>query len=268
MFYFDGMIYKSDFLDSEKIGHGFSTRIGGVSTEPHTKTMSLSFGLGDSDETVRENMKILCLRAEILYDGLVGSAQHHTTLVRTVKRENALEGIEKENLTPTDGFVTDEEGMSLIVRGADCTPILFCGEKEDKSPVIGACHAGWKGAVGGIASNTVNGMVKLGAVKKTVKAALGQCIHSCHFEVKEDFVEAVRTVAGNEFASLFIKPREGRLYADLVGMNVRMLLEGGLSEENIDISPECTVCNPDLFHSHRATGGKRGTMGGVIGIKY
>ena len=266
MFYFENNIYRSTFLEDPRVGHGFSTRQGGVSTEAHTRTMNLSFNLGDSDEAVRENMRRFSSYAGVSYDGLVGSPQFHSATVRPVTAEDALEGIERENTSPSDGFVTDVPGMSVLIRMADCTPLLFLGEKEDGSPVVGAVHAGWKGTVSGISSNCVLEMKNLGADVSTIKVAIGQCIHSCHFEVKEDFRDSVREIRGSEFVSRHIKEDGGKMFADMVKMNLEILEEAGVCPENIDVSPKCTVCDPVLFHSHRATGGKRGTMGAVIGI--
>lgn len=257
---------KSTLLLDSGVGHGFSTREGGVSTLPHTATMNLSFTLGDPDPTVRENMKRLCASAGVEYGGLVGSPQFHSSIVRYVTEKEALEGIERENTMASDGFVTDVAGVSLIVRMADCTPILFLGKKEDSSPVVAAVHAGWRGTVSGIGVNAVSQMAYLGAKTSEIKAAIGQCIHRCHFEVKEDFVESVRELVGSDFARRHVSASEGKLFADMVSMNLELLLESGLREENIDVSPYCTVCDPKTFHSHRATGGKRGTMGAVIGI--
>lgn len=267
MFYLENKIWKSTFLDDARIGHGFSTREGGVSTLSHTRTMNLSFMLGDSDDTVRANMRLFCMYAGVSYEGLVGSPQFHSSTVRYVNMSNAHEGIDRENISSSDGFVTDVKGVSLIVRMADCTPVLFSGEKADGSPVVAAVHAGWRGTVSGIGANAVSEMEALGAVPESIKAAIGQCIHSCHFEVKEDFRKSVSEIRGKEFAARHIKEAEdGRMFADMVSMNVEILIEAGVLRENIDVSPCCTVCDPKAFHSHRATGGKRGTMGAVIGI--
>ncbi len=267
MFYLDNYIYKSTFLEDPLIGHGFSTREGGVSSLPHTKTMNLSFTLGDEDTKVRENMRLFCTYADVNYGGLVGSPQFHTAEVRYVTTENALEGVEKENLAPSDGFVTDVPGISVLIRMADCTPILFLGEKESKEPVVAAVHAGWKGTVAGIGANAVSKMAELGAEKSGVRVAIGQCIHKCHFEVKEDFRDSVTDIRGKDFSKRHIAENNGKLFADLVSMNVEILEGAGIKKENIDVSPYCSVCEPEKFHSHRATGGKRGTMGAVIGIK-
>jgi YfiH family protein len=187
--------------------------------------------------------------------------------VRYVTEKDAHEGVDRENTAPSDGFVTDVSGMTLIIRMADCTPILFYGKKADGSPVVSAVHAGWKGTVSGIGANAVSKMAALGAAPETIKVAIGQCIHSCHFEVKEDFKKSVTDARGADFALRHIKDRNGKLFADLVSMNMEILEGAGIKPENVDVSPFCSVCAPEVFHSHRATGGKRGTMGAVIGIK-
>lgn len=266
MFYKNGSIFKSDFLNVRGVGHAFSTRDGGVSTLPHTTSMNAAFGKGDDDDTVRENIKLLCETAGISYAGIVGSAQHHTTFVRLVTEDNSGEGIYKDNPSTSDGFATDRPGVSLIVRTADCAPILAAGVKADGSPVVGAAHAGWKGTVGGIGANLIAALVSLGAVKETVCAAIGPCIGVCHFEVKEDFIDAVASEKGKDFASRHIKKRGESYFADLASMNVEILEGAGIPRERIDVCGLCTVCDPVTFHSHRATKGVRGTMGNVIGI--
>lgn len=267
MFYFENHVYKSDFLDLPSVGHGFSTREGGVSTLPHTKTMNLSFGLGDTDGEVLENMERLCSFCGVSFEGLTGSPQFHSKVVRYVTADEAGEGVTRENTAPSDGFVTDVPGVSLIIRMADCTPILFAGEKEDGSPVVSAVHAGWKGTAAGIAGVAVDKMVSLGVPAEKIKAAIGQCIRKCHFEVKEDFIASVTDMAGSGFAARHIEKRDGKYFCDITGMNIEILTEHGVLRENIDLSPLCTVCDPEKFHSHRASKGKRGTMGAVIGIR-
>lgn len=268
MFRFENHVYKSDFLSSPGVGHAFSVREGGVSRQPHTKSMNLSFGLGDEDSEVIENMRLLCSYAGVSFGGLIGSPQHHTDFVRYVTSDNAGEGVTRENFSHSDGFATDHRGVSVIIRMADCTPILFLGNKggDVLAPIVAAVHAGWKGTVAGIAANAVYEMKKLGADPADIKVAIGQCIHKCHFEVQDDFVENITKAAGADFAARHIEKTAGGLYADIVGMNLEFLLSSGVKKENIDISPFCTACDGAEFHSHRASHGKRGTMGAVIGI--
>ena len=266
MFVFDGQFWKSSLLEAEAARHAFSTRLGGISALPHTASMNVGFGRGDSDETVRRNMKILCGAADLPFESLIGSPQYHASDVRYVTEENCGEGIIKDNPFPSDGYITDRRGVSFIIRTADCVPILLSAKKEDGSPVVGAAHAGWKGTVNLIAKNLTDAALSLGAVKETLTAAIGPCIRACCFEVKEDFIEAVTSLRGKDFAARHISSGNGTYHADLVAMNREILLASGVRETRLDVCAECTACDPERYHSHRATRGVRGTMGSVVGI--
>ncbi len=268
MFYESGIIYKSTALDG--VCHGFSTRLGGVSRAPHTASMNLGFERGDSREEVLENYGIL---AREISGGLCDSSsvvitsQIHSARVRTLTSANRGEGITRELGEPCDGFVTDTRGVMPIIRVADCTPILLCGAKADGTSVIGAVHAGWRGSVLGIAAEAVRAMRELGCGVDSIKAAIGAHIGFCCYEVGEDFIETVRSLCGADFASRHIRRVEsGSYHADLTGMNVEFLTSVRVQRENIDHSTECTMCDPTKYHSHRATGGIRGTMGAGIVI--
>ena len=141
--------------------------------------------------------------------------------------------------------------------------MLLCGERADGSPVVGAVHAGWRGAAAGIAPKAAKMLFDMGAER--VVAAVGPCIHFCCYQVGEDMRDSVAALQGGEFASRHIKEREGSLYADIAGINRELLLLAGVWE--VDVLDECTACHPELYHSHRVTKGVRGTMGAVIGIK-
>lgn len=268
MFYESGIIYKSTFLDG--VCHGFSTRLGGVSKASHTASMNLGFDRGDSREEVLENYSILarkisggaCTEADVVI-----TSQIHSAKVRVISQANRGEGITREIGEPCDGFVTDTRGVMPIIRVADCTPILLCGTKADASPVIGAVHAGWRGSALGIASEAVRAMRELGCSVNSIKVAIGAHIGFCCYEVGEDFIESVRELCGADFASRHIRRVEsGSYHADLTGMNVEFLTSAGVLRESIDVSSECTMCDPAKYHSHRATHGLRGTMGAGIVI--
>ena len=261
MFTYKKGIWQSDIFKGCGVSHGFSTRLGGKSTLPHTASMNTGFFRGDDDALVVENIKELC-RLSGTSNNVVCTPQIHSDTVRYVTEENVGEGTFRDVPFPCDGFVTDKRGVTLLVRVADCTPILMCGRKADGSPVIAAVHAGWKGAVAGIGANAVKQMREMGV--ENIKCAVGACIRKCCFQVGEDFIESVKNIRGADFAHRFTERRNGSFYADLPGMNVFILKEAGVSET--DVIDECTLCKPYLYHSHRATGGKRGTMGAVISI--
>lgn len=261
MFTYKKGIWQSDILKCTGISHGFSTRLGGKSVLSHTASMNTGFFRGDDEALVIENIKELC-RLSGASENVVCTPQIHSDIVRYVTEENIGEGSVRDVPFSCDGFVTDRPGVSLLVRVADCTPILMCGTKADGTSVVAAVHAGWKGTVADIGAKAAAKMRQLGAVN--IRAAIGTCIHKCCFQVGEDFIAAVKTAKGTDFVERHMEKRDGSYYADLPSMNEEVLRGAGITI--IDTIPECTRCKPFLYHSHRATGGKRGTMGAVICI--
>ena len=242
------------------VPHGFSTREGGVSTIPHLSALNLGFDLGDEIGNVLENRRRFfsaALGRETPAEKAVYATQIHSDTV-IVCGKNDL----GRNDLFLDGFVTNEPGVPLFVRTADCCPLLF---SDPVHRVIGACHAGWRGTAAGIAARTVEKMCSLGAVPGDIRCVIGPCIHVCCYEVGDDFVEAVRNAVSPDLADLCLVMREdGRYHADLTALNRRILTDAGLTEDHIDVCPECTASDPVRFFSHRASRGKRGLCGGVI----
>lgn len=259
MFYFQShgavLVAVSDLI---RVPHGFSTRVGGVSTLAHLASMSFTTSTGDSAENVAENYRIFLSAVGLDADSRVSAQQIHSTRVRYV-----TEADRGRVFDDCDGFVTDRPGVALIAKTADCVPILLA---DETAGVIAAVHAGWRGTVGGIAPHAVEEMLKLGASLPNIRVAIGACIHDCCFEVQSDFVESVTAMRGKEFASAHIHRRGDSLYADLVSMNRALLAEVGIAPDAIDVSGDCTCCAPQLYHSHRATKGQRGAMAAVIGL--
>lgn len=254
MFIYENGIFTSTLLKEKNVPHGFSTRNGGVSVLPHTASMNVGFGRGDGDETVLENISLLNSLSGIQNTKVAFAPQIHSKIIRKIENTSFV-----SPLGECDGFITKEKGVSLLIRMADCVPVLFYG-----GGVICAVHAGWRGTVSGICNEAVRLYDQYGVKAGEIVAAIGHCIHSCCFEVKEDFVESVTKARGSGFASRHIKKAENGFFADLVCMNEEILRDSGVSQ--IDSSDHCTACNPALFHSHRKTGGVRGTMGAVISL--
>ena len=242
------------------VPHGFSTRAGGVSTLPHLASLNLGFDLGDDIANVLENRRRFfsaALGRENPAEEAVYATQVHSDNV-IVCGKNDL----GRNDLFLDGFVTNEPGVPLFVRTADCCPLLF---SDPVHRVIGACHAGWRGTVAGIARKTAEKMCMLGAAPETIRCVIGPCIHVCCYEVGDDFVKAVREAVSPDLADLtLVRWEDGRYHADLTALNRRILLDAGLKDEHIGVCPECTASDPVRFFSHRASKGKRGLCGGVI----
>lgn len=239
--------------------HGFSTRFSGVSTLEHLRSLNLGFGRGESDENVHKNYEIFLNALELDSQNRASGEQTHTTNVQIVKNTDA-----KQTFCETDGLVSSDVGVSLIVKVADCAPVLLY---DEVNRVIGALHCGWRGAAGGICFEGVEKMKILGADPKGIRVAVGACIHDCCFEVKEDFKNELTSLAGAELAKKYIRYENGSMYADLVGINCHFLYEAGILQSNICIDGKCTCCDPKTFFSHRASKGQRGTMCAVICMK-
>ncbi len=254
--YHGGEFLKSDLIP---FPHAFSTRSGGVSSIPHLASMNVALNRGDEEAVVHENRRILAKVADAP-DRLVYASQIHSSTVAYVERgreipENGL------NLGELDGIVSADPTLTLLVKVADCAPILLC---DPETGIAAAIHAGWRGTAAGIAAEGVRVMAEKGADPANIRAAIGPCIHACCFEVGEDLRDTVISLRGADFASRHIGETGQSLHADIVAMNCELLLEAGLSLTNIDLCPLCTCCEPNRFHSHRASKGNRGTMGAVI----
>ena len=276
MFERDGILFRSGLLGGVPgVMAGFSFRAGGVSVLPHTAALNLTDGLGDDPETVRRNMDIFARavsRGRYGGEAAVKARQIHSAKIRDLGPENAGEGTVREAGEDCDGFVTDAPGVMPVIRVADCVPVLLAGLREDGRPVVAAVHAGWRGTVGGIAGEAVRRLLRYGCRAESIRAAIGAHIGFCCYEVGEDFAAAVAEARGAAFAARHIRIPGGaasggaKPHADLTGMNREILLLAGLTEGQIDVSPDCTMCDTETYYSHRGMRGKRGTMGAGIVI--
>ncbi len=237
--------------------HGFSTRAGGVSTEPHLSTLDL--GAGEDINLINENRRRFKESFFSKYATLTFGKQIHGTTVKYIDESNSGDAHE------CDGFVTDKENILLAVKTADCVPVLLC---DETNRVISAVHAGWRGTVGGICENAVSEMIRLGADIENIKAAIGPCIHRECYEVDEPFFKSVGESACADIClkSVYSTDTVGKYTADLVKMNRDILLSCGVLCENIYCAPYCTCCENKNFFSHRAGKGKRGLMMSAIVI--
>ncbi|MBE6637919.1 MAG: peptidoglycan editing factor PgeF [Ruminococcaceae bacterium] len=248
--------YRSTIL---KNPHGFSTRLGGVSSKAHLASMNLGQDRGDSQETLRENYRRFHAAAE-LPCAMVYAHQIHSDLVLTLDRmpDAAWE------IPQCDGFVTSVPELTLAVKIADCLPVLL---EDCQAGVIGAVHAGWRGSAKGIVLRSLEKMEALGAKRERIHAVIGPRIGGCCFEVKEDFVLEYLSLLGN-FGKQFLYIRQDKTFCDLPSLNRELLFTGGVLPEHFEDSGLCTCCQPNVFFSHRASGGKRGTMAAMIALKH
>jgi hypothetical protein len=156
----------------------------------------------------------------------------------------------------TDGLVTATPGLLLTIAVADCAPVLLA---DAEAGVVGACHAGWRGAVGGVVTATVRAMQALGADAGRVRAYVGPCIGPASFEVGPE------VAARFDAAHVRRPPGAAKPHVDLPGALRAQLRAAGLPAGAVEASGHDTVAEADRFFSYRASGGTTGRLLGVIG---
>ena len=242
------------------VRHIFSTRLGGVSGGQYS-SMNLSFNNGDERNNVKKNYEILCSAVGINTENLVLTRQTHTNNVLAVDRSHRGTGFSRPSFNDIDGLITASRDVALVTQFADCTPLIFC---DPVNRVIANSHSGWRGTVKQIGRVTVEKMVnEYGCKRENIIAAIGPCIGDCCYEVDSPVFEAFCGM-DLDMSPAFKRVDEGHWKLDLKKANEIILINSGISAENIDIADICTCCNSGELHSHRATGGKRGNLAAII----
>jgi YfiH family protein len=222
------------------VRHGFFTRRGGVSEGPFA-SLNCSLSGRDDRDSVMENRARVAAALGAGLPSLIGLFQVHGAEVATVEVPWA------PGAGPhADAMVTDRPGIVLGIITADCAPVLFA---DPAAGVIGAAHAGWRGALGGILEATLGAMARLGADPARVVAAVGPCIAQASYEVGADLRDPV--LAHDSASARFFAAgaRPGHWQFDLPGYCAARLLAAGVAQAawlGFD-----TVADPARFFSHR-----------------
>jgi hypothetical protein len=224
-----------------KIRHAFFTRQGGVSAGIYA---SLNGGIGSSDvpERVKENRRRMAEALTVAPDALISVHQVHSPDAVLV------EGSWGSGRPRADAMVTTMPGLALAITTADCGPVLFA---DAQAGVIGAAHAGWRGAVTGVLESALQAMERLGAERSRVVAVLGPTISQAAYEVGPEFVQRFAEEApGHE---RFFRPsgKPGHAMFDLPGfIGARLDAAGIGSFTNLGL---CTYSDEERFYSYRRT---------------
>lgn len=231
----------SVFLKSAVMGdvpHGFFGREGGVSAAPFASN-NMSTSVGDSEAAVEANRAAALAALGFAPTALCLLKQVHSARVETLDKVIAPGTIE------ADALVTKTPGLVLGILTADCTPILLV---DHEAGVVGAAHAGWRGAVDGIAGATVAAMAALGANPARIAAAIGPTISQPNYEVGAQFeadVMALHPDAGRFFST----PAGGRPHFDLPALVEAQLSAAGI--QKVERVGGCTYAQPERYFSHR-----------------
>lgn len=277
--------------------HGFSTRFGGVSRVYGKGVLNLGFTKEDATSAVERNRTAFLRelgavnrkRSRKTHPAATGMLPWPLVTLRQVHSDiiHCIESIPREPLSG-DGLITATPELLLGIQTADCLPVVLV---DPKNHAIGIFHAGWRGTAKRIVEKGVGEMHRhFGTRPRDLKAAIGPGIQNCCYEVGEE----VRTKFESQFeyaARLFHEVKESdpvrekypllfltarapghsdlpkRIFLDLVEANRQQLLAAGLPAKNIETSPLCTNCRPDLLFSYRAEKGKTGRMIAAAGIR-
>lgn len=238
------------------IRHGFFGRQGGVS-EGELAALNASFAVGDAPDRVTAN--------RVLIAGALGFAPEALATIRQVHSARAvtLGPDDSSELPEADALVTRMRGRLLGILTADCTPVLLA---DPVAGVVGAAHAGWRGAVDGIVEATVAAMTALGAAPERILAAIGPTIAASNYEVGPDFARDL-LAKHPAAASRVSRPNGGREHFDLPGFVSDRLRAAGVDQ--VEDLAACTLTAPERYFSHRhatRAGTATGRQLSVIGL--
>ena len=256
----------SIFNQTDMVKHGFSTRLGGVSTGIYA-SMNLGQSRGDDPEKVQRNYRIIADTIGVSTEWMVCSDQTHTTNVKVVTKKDAGKGLlQPKDYQDIDGLITNVPGLCLVTYYADCVPLLFL---DPVQKVIASSHSGWRGTVGHMGEITIQKMQsEFGCRPEHILAAIGPSICQDCYEVSEDVIQQFQQAfPENIWADLYYRKENGKYQLNLWKANEWILLNSGILPEHLAVTNLCTCCNSDLLFSHRASHGKRGTLAAFLALK-
>jgi YfiH family protein len=224
------------------IRHGFFTRAGGVSEGIYT---SLNGGIGSRDDPakVAENRSRMAAALGVAPEQLLTAYQIHSPTAVTVEAPWS-----RESRPHADAIVTHRRGIAIGVTTADCGPILFA---DAQAGVIGAAHAGWRGALHGVLEAAITAMEELGAARERIVAALGPMIRQPNYEVGPEFLAQFEAADGANRSFFQPSARARHAQFDLAGYIAARLRRNGIGR--IEDVNRCTYGAPDEFFSYRGS---------------
>lgn len=239
------LIYEPKvFADAPHVRAALTLR--GRARLPYGNNMSLS--VGDDEAMVRANRARLAARLGFSAARIALGRQVHGAAVARVDDDNAT--------GESDALVSDREGWLLAVSVADCVPVLLFDRRRN---VVAAVHSGWRGTLAGIATATIERMLReYGSEARDLLAYVGASAGQCCYEVGEEVAGAFDRRYGRAIGG-------AKVLFDNRGRVVDQLLESGMTSGSIELDERCTICSSD-FHSYRRDGARSGRMFAVIGM--
>ena len=245
--------------------HGFSTRMGGVSTD-YLSSMNLGSGRGDSVENVIKNHELIAGAIGFDAKNIVAAKQTHTTNVKVASKTDRGKGVYFErDYDDIDGLITNEKNIVLATYYADCVPLFIV---DTKNKAIGLSHSGWRGTVSKMGKVTIEKMTNLyGTNPKDVIACIGPSICQSCYEISKDVADEFIKAFPKDIDQILIEKPNDKYLLDLWMCNKLIFKEAGVLDENIHMPDVCTCCNESVMFSHRASKGKRGNLAAFLELK-
>ncbi|WP_102866957.1 peptidoglycan editing factor PgeF [Pseudovibrio exalbescens] len=234
------MIQAPELATMPGLRHGFFTRENGVSSGLY-KSLNVGLGSKDDRKNVLINRQRVAQAMGVAPDHLVTSYQVHSPDVMVVTGP-----VPDDERQEADALVTNRPGIAIGILTADCGPILFA---DAKAGVIGAAHAGWRGAYAGVLKNTISAMEGLGARRESITAVLGPTINQPAYEVGPEFKDQFLAMSADFERYFTPSVREAHAQFDLPAF----ILDQLAAEEVASVSfvNRCTYAEPEMFFSYR-----------------
>lgn len=261
----DTLLLLQPWCNWESVTAGFTTR----------HAMNTALHVGDDPKRVLQNRRRIAERLGWDFAAWTCAEQVHGNHVHVVTKQDVGRGRNDRStaIADTDGLITNEPDILLVMYFADCVPLYFY---DPVTGAMGLAHAGWKGTVAEIAVKTVEKMTaEFGVKPEDLFAAIGPSIGSCCYEVDEAVLKHVRPLLieleqSNHLVEneIVIPSNAGdRARLDLKHLNRHLMIKAGILPTRIEMSTWCTGCRTDLLFSHRTEGGRTGRMMSWLGRK-
>ena len=249
------------FSECDFLIHAFCARQGGVSQDEYA-SLNVSFNEGDEEVSVLQNWGRLAKAFAIPVEQFLVVNQVHGDEIFVIRPHGSY--FSSRNELNYDAIVTTRTNLAICIKTADCVPV-FLVDRVKK--IIAVAHAGWRGSALKISAKVIGLMQnQYGSAVQNILAAIGPSIGKCCYQVDSAVADAFR---GQKDQEIYLVPGAARnkWMLDLPEANRRQILDCGVPEKNIEMSGYCTMCNQDIFFSHRGSGGITGRQINFMMIK-
>lgn len=250
----EGLVYyQFELLQEQGLYHGVFSRLGGTSPAPWN-SLNLGGTVGDDPRNVEENLSRLLIVSGFEQSQLAQVKQVHSA--RVIAVDHPVDALEEG-----DGMTTRQRGLLLLMRFADCVPVLFF---DPDRQAIAIAHAGWQGTLRGVAAEAVQAMgAQFGSSPDRILVGIGPSIGPDHYQVGSDVIEQTVQAFPHEYEQVLNEDSDG-VKLDLWKANEIQLRKMGV--EQIEVAGICTGCEVATWYSHRAEQGRTGRFAAVIGL--